>query len=287
MTQTALILGANGRFGRHASMAFKAAGWSVQHFDRARGDLGDAVGQADVVVNAWNPPDYTTWHKELLQIHQRVIDAARPHQTTVLVPGNVYVFGAVVEPPWSENSPRLASNPLGRLRIEMEERYRASGVKTIILRAGDFLDTEASGNWFDRIITKPLRRGRIDYPGPLDVPHAWAFLPDVARTAVALSEKRHDLPQFADIPFPGYTLTGAEIAKILSRALSRNIRAARMNWWPLRMAAPVWPMLRGLLEMRYLWDTPHCLDGSQFAKVLPDFPGTRVEAALVQAARST
>jgi len=285
MKQSVLILGASGRFGRHASAAFRAAGWAVQHFDRTRGNFKEAVSHADVIVNAWNPPDYATWHVELPRIHQQVIDATQQHQKTVIIPGNVYVFGPTAKPPWSEASPHLATNPLGHLRIQMEAAYRASTAQTIILRGGDFLDTVPSGSWFDRIITKPLPRGRIDYPGPTDVRHAWAYLPDMARAAVALAEARQALPSFSDIPFPGYTLTGEEIAAILSNALSRSVRATRMSWWPLRLAAPVSPMLRGLLEMRYLWDTPHSLDGTLFERLVPDFRSTPVEKALMRAAR--
>ncbi|MEL7167002.1 MAG: epimerase [Pseudomonadota bacterium] len=284
MTQTALILGARGRIGRNAAAAFQAAGWQVAAFNRATGDLAAAMHGAEVVVNAWNPPDYATWHRDLPRIHRSVIDAARRHDTPVIVPGNVYVFGADVPAPWSEASPHGATNPLGRLRIEMEAAYRASGVRTILLRGGDFLDTAASGNWFDRVIAKPLPKGRISYPGPVDVPHAWAYLPDMARAVVALAGMRDDLPRYVDIPFPGYTLTGNDIAEALSDVLHRPVRAARMPWWPLRVAAPVWPMLRGLLEMRYLWDTPHALDGALFDSLLPGFRHTPVEDALARAA---
>ncbi|MEM9852086.1 MAG: epimerase, partial [Pseudomonadota bacterium] len=186
--------------------------------------------------------------------------------------------------PWSARSPHRAKNPLGQLRIDMEAAYRASGTRTILLRAGDFLDTEPSGNWFDRIITKPLCKGRIDYPGPTNVPHAWAYLPDLARAAVALAMMRETLPTFADIPFAGYTLTGAEMAAHLGAKQGRPVRPARMAWWPLTIAAPFWPMLRGLQEMRYLWDVPHSLDDAALRAHLPGFEPTPVAHALMAAA---
>ncbi|MCF6316055.1 MAG: hypothetical protein L3J30_07185 [Marinosulfonomonas sp.] len=48
---------------------------------------------------------------------------------------------------------------MGRIRTEMEAAYRDSGVRTIILRAGDFIDTQASGNWFDKVMTPKLDKG--------------------------------------------------------------------------------------------------------------------------------
>ena len=71
MTQSVLILGATGRFGRAASKAFSQAGWRVTEWRRpdpsamdddgvVRGDLYDSqaltrAAEVDVIVNALNP----------------------------------------------------------------------------------------------------------------------------------------------------------------------------------------------------------------------------------------
>ena len=157
------------------------------------------------------------------------------------------------------HQPQTAQNPLGRVRIALEAALRASGVQVIILRAGDFLDTEASGNWFDMQMAPSLAKGRLTYPGDPDAAHAWAFLPDMARAAVGLANKRHDLAQVTDVAFPGYTLTGRELAALCGAALGRDVKVKRMAWWPIRMARPFWRMAAPLLEMRYLWDKPHHL----------------------------
>ena len=282
MTKSVLILGANGKFGRASATEFRAAGWTVSEFDRANDDLNTAVRGMDVVVNAWNPPNYSSWKSELLPMHGRVIDALKGSDTTVIVPGNVYVFGASTPAPWGADTPHNARNPLGMLRIEMEAAYKASGVRTVILRGGDFLDTRASGNWFDMVMIKSLAKGVFTYPGDLDTPHVWAYLPDMARAAVALAKQRMDMPIFADVPFPGYTLTAREVAKGLSSALGRDVRIKTLPWWPIRMLAPFVPMFRGLPEMRYLWNTPHSLVSETFDCWLPGFEHTPVEVALAQ-----
>lgn len=276
MSQTVLILGATGRFGRNAAQAFGAAGWTVRRFDRKSDALVSAAQGADVIVNAWNPV-YPDWADQVPKLHAQVIEAARLSGSAVIVPGNVYVFGAEMPPPWSESTPHQAANPLGRIRIAMEEAYRASGVRTIILRAGDFIDTEASGNWFDQVMIKHLARGRLTYPSDPDIPHAWAYLPDLARAAVALAEMRGNLPRFTDVPFPGHTLTGREIAEALSRVTGQRIEVRQMGWWPIQLARPFWRLAPHLLEMRYLWDTPHALDGQYFESLLPRFRDTDLD----------
>ena len=282
MAQTALILGASGRFGRTAAHAFSAAGWQVRGFDRNSDTLATAAAGADLIVNAWNPA-YPDWATDVPALTRSVIAAARRSGATVLIPGNVYVYGAATPPPWSAHSPHAATNPLGRIRIEMETAYRDAGVRTIVLRAGDFIDTRASGNWFDMVMVKKLAKGLFTYPGPDKCPHAWAFLPDMARAAVSLAQQRAQLPVFADIPFAGYTLTGQQIAQTLAEVMSKPVRLKRMSWLPVRLASPVWSMGRALCEMRYLWDTAHRLDPAPLQELLPDFVQTPVEDAFDQA----
>lgn len=278
MTGTVLILGANGRFGRSAAEAFWNAGWRVSVFDRSVDDLQSAAKGMDVIVNGWNPA-YPDWETTVPQLTQDIIEAAKTSGATVLQPGNVYVFGAHSGPTMNENTPHGAQNPLGQVRIEMEAAYRDADVPVILLRAGDFLDTEGSGNWFDKVLIRPIAKNKITYPGPLDTEHAWAYLPDMARAAVALCDMRSALPRFADIPFGGYTLTGRELAALCAQALGRPIRANQMNWLPIHLLNPFWKIAKQLLEMKYLWRMPHHLDDSKLTSLLPDFtPTDPVEA---------
>lgn len=286
MTQTVLILGATGRFGRNAAQQFEKAGWTVRRFDRAQDDLTLAAQGADVIVNAWNPA-YSDWAKQTPQQHRDVQKVAKQTGATVIIPGNVYVFGETTPGPWSQDAPHHAQNTLGKIRIAMEASYRVAGVRTIILRAGDFLDTQASGNWFDMIMIKSLAKGVFTYPGDPAISHSWAFLPDLCRAAVQLAEMRDELPVFSDVPFPGYTLTGIEMHKELDKVTSFKVRLKPMSWWPLQIAKPFWRMAGSLLEMRYLWNTPHSLDGVKFSALLPGFKLTPLNEALMRAIAQT
>ena len=281
-TGTVLVLGAAGRFGRHATQAFARAGWNVRRFDRARDDIDTAAAGADVIVAAANP-SYEHWARDVPALHAGIRAAARAQGATVILPGNVYVFGPASPPPWGQSSAHLAENPLGVIRRDMEAAYRRDGVRTIVLRAGDFIDTRGSGAWFDRILPKARGGTAIRYPGAADVPHAWAFLPDLVRAATDLAAMRHRLAPFEDVPFPGYTLTGRDIAAILTCVQGRTIGVAPFPWWQLHLARPFLPVVRHVFEMRYLWDLPHNLDGARFAELLPGFAATPVEEVLAQA----
>jgi nucleoside-diphosphate-sugar epimerase len=282
MSGTALVLGPHGRFASHVARTLEVAGWTVRRFDRARDRLPDAAIGADLVVNGWNPP-YPDWAAHLPGLTDQVIAAGRASGATILQPANVYVYGEGSPEVLTPQTPHRATNPLGRLRIEIEARLRDSGLPVILLRAGDFIDTEPSGNWFDRVIAKDAGRGRFAYPGDPDIPHAWAFLPDLAAAAVTLAGARATLPAFCEVLFPGHTVTGRELCAATSRALGRPVALRRMSMLPLHLARPFWPMARYLIEMSYLWRMPHRLVDDRLARLAPDLVQTPIEIAVARA----
>ncbi|MBT8408596.1 MAG: epimerase [Alphaproteobacteria bacterium] len=284
MAGRVLILGASGRFGRNAAEAFWNAGWRVREFNRSTDDLIQASAGVDIIVNGWNPP-YTHWARDVPRLTKQVIAAAKASGATIILPGNIYGYGRDAGPILGDASPMAARNPLGRIRIEMEAAYKAAPIQTIVLRGGDFIDTEASGNWFDKIIVAKAAKGRIVSPGDPEVPHAWAYLPDLARAAVALASRRDDLTRFETVLFPGYTLSLQKVASLVEAATGRPQTVERLNWAPIRIASPFWPMGRKLLEMRYLWSMPHDIDGSRFAALLPEFRATDPLTAMTKALR--
>lgn len=235
---TALILGASGMFGRNAAAAFRAAGWTVRTFDRSRDEMTEAARGADVIVNALNPPAYKGWATVIPAITESVIAAARASGATVIVPGNVYHFGDAPGT-WSEDTPPRPTSKKGRIRAAMEARYReaaeAHGVRIVILRGGDFIDTRPGGAWMD-IVLGGIGKGALTYPGPTDIDHAWAYLPDMARAAVALAERREQLATFEDIPFPGLALTGETLRALVEAALGSKLRLKGTPWWAIRAA---------------------------------------------------
>lgn len=284
MTGTVLILGANGRFGRNAAEAFWNAGWQVRTFVRDEDDLNTAAQGVDLIVNGWNPA-YPDWERLVPDLTQQVIAAAQSSSATVLIPGNVYGYGGGSGPVLSADTPKRARNKLGQIRNQMEEAYRQSGVRTIILRAGDFIDTEASGNWFEGHIAANVQKGYLKSPGDAEAVHAWAYLPDMAQAAVMLAERREFLSDFEEVLFPGYALSLNDIAAIVGRLTNCDIQIKRFPWWMIRMLAPFWPMGRHLLEIRYLWSMPHLLDGARFNELFPIFRATDPTTAIARSLR--
>jgi nucleoside-diphosphate-sugar epimerase len=303
MSGRVLVLGAAGRFGHAAAEAFRDAGWTVKGLVRPgavhraphdieviealrRSDAVDAAMGCDVVLNALNPL-ITQWHKLALPLAYTAINAAEAAGATLLFPGNVYNYGADMPELLDEATPMHPTSRKGKIRVEIEERMREAserGMRVIILRAGDFFGG-GRGSWFDLVIAKEMDRGRITYPGPFDLVHAWAYLPDLVAATVRLAAVRERLGLFETFGFPGHGITGQQFVDAIIKAERRDFEVKRMSWWLIHALRPIMPICRELSEMAYLWQRPHRIAGDKLKAAIGDIPQTPLDDAMVQALR--
>lgn len=292
-----MVLGANGRLGRALVLAFAAAGWQVtaqlrrapqaplpagvrlveaDALDVAALVAAAAAGQGvHVIVNALNP-DYTKWATLLPPQTAAVLALARATGATLMMAGNVYNFGKQLPALLAETTPLAANHPKAAQRIALEaalaQAAQDHGQRCIVIRAGDFLGD--TGTWIDLAMAKNLAKGQFAQMGPADLPHAWAYLPDLAQVFVQVAGCRAGLAPHTVLHYAGLTLTGAELHAAFAAALGRPLRRTAFPWWLLRLAAPLLPMFRALLEMRYLWQRPHRLDDTRLRALLGTLPAT-------------
>jgi len=194
----------------------------------------------------------------------------------------VYVFG---DQPgvWGADTPHRPASRKGVIRARAEAAYRAAtgrGLRVIILRGGDFIDPAQPRSFWNMIALKGVSAGKITSASAPGVQRAYAYLPDMARAAVSLAERRSALPAFADVPFAGFTLSMEEVAAKLAEMTGRPMRVVSFMWWAMRLTAPFWELARELLEMRYLWNHSHRLDPAPLTALLPDFRATPLDQVL-------
>jgi nucleoside-diphosphate-sugar epimerase len=311
-TRTVLILGANGRFGHAATTAFAAAGWRVLAQVRrapqaalpagaqalqiplqdAEGLVAAARGARTVVYGV--NPLYTRWDQEALPLARLGMDVAERLRASFMLPGNVYNFGESMPVLLRTDTPQRPSTRKGRQRCELEgeiaARSQAGCMRGAVIRAGDFYGSGV-GNWFDQAIAKDIGQGRLIYPGPMDVPHAWAYLPDLARAFVAVAGQE-PAPAFQAWHFGGHTLTGQQLLQGLEEAAAglglrpaRGWRHAGMPWGVIRAVGTVYPLWRELSRMSYLWRVPHALEGRELAAPAA-LAGHQATTPVAQALRS-
>lgn len=316
MANTVLILGSRGRLGAALVAAFSAAGWRVIAQTRAQAkppekpypphvqwlpaDMSNPaafsqLGAVDVVVHALNPT-YTRWAIEAVALLQSAMDLSLQYQATLMFPGNVYNFGAGMPALLNETTPQQPTSRKGAIRLDMERLLEQAaavrGLRSVVIRAGDFFGC-GTGSWFDLLVAKGAPRGRMGYAGPMGIGTAWAYVPDLAQTFVQVAQQRAHLSAFEVLHFAGSRLRREDWEQLMRKAL------LQLGWLPPQQAMKVqtmpWPLIRALAwavpawreiaEMRYLWLTPHALDGSKLARLIGAVPHTPIDEAVSQALR--
>jgi nucleoside-diphosphate-sugar epimerase len=296
------ILGANGRVAHAVAKAFLDHGHAVIAITRSgrcdgltgkvefraadaasAAPLIAATEGADIIFNGLNPR-YDEWDEKVMPMARNVMTAARTHGIPHLFIGNVYNYGHGMPVGAGPETPQRAETRKGQIRIDMERMFEQEasqhGVKTVILRAGDFFGTAGKGSWFDQALVKDIEKGIFAWPGRADIPHAFAYLPDLAEAFVALAERMDTLPTFASYNFEGHTLDGNAFRRHVEQAVGRSLRMGSAPWWMFRLVSPFYRMARELLEMRYLWNTPHSLDDSALRDVIGPPPATPAFSAI-------
>jgi nucleoside-diphosphate-sugar epimerase len=307
-TRTALILGATGGIGGEMVAALSRHGWQINALHRNPAKAGgrntpqgitwvegDALNPADVIkaargasliVHAVNPPGYRNWGQWVLPMLESSISAARASGARIVLPGTIYNYGPDAFPILREDSPQNPRTRKGKIRAEMERRLKvaaASGVRSLIVRAGDFFGPSAGNNWFSQGLVKPGKTvTSIAYPGRRGLGHAWAYLPDLAETMAQLVERESTLGTFETFHFAGqWDADGTQMTDAIRAAAGNPNIAVRSFPWPLvTLLAPFVMLFREMREMRYLWRQPLQLSNERLSGVLTTEPRTPLHQAV-------
>ena len=306
---TALILGVTGGIGGEVARQLRDSGWTIRALKRSASEAiserdgitwirGDAMNAEDVrkaaegcsvIVHAVNPPGYRRWSELVLPMLDNTIAAARAVGATIVLPGTVYNFGPDAVSVLTEDSPQHPLTRKGAIRAEMERLLREAskaGTQVLIVRAGDFFGAAARNSWFSQGLVKPGKRvAAVSIPNSPGIGHNWSYLPDVARTMVALLARRESLGLFSTFHMAGHwdadgTGMASAIQRVVQRRTGSRPRIAAFPWWLIRLASPFVTTFREMLEMRYLWQVPVNLDNSRLVAELWQEPHTPLDEAI-------
>lgn len=307
--RTALIIGVTGSFGGHVAQAMLKRGWSIRALARNPEAAaqkagpntpiawvkGDAMNPADVmaaaegaavIVHGANPPGYRNWRGLAIPMLRSTIAAATRTGARIVFPGNVYNFAPDSGGHIAEDAPQAPVTRKGRIRVEMETMLRIAsveGARVLVVRAGDYFGPAAPNSGLGWLTTRGGGRVRSVYaPGPSDIGHAWAYLPDLAETTARLLDREAELADFDTFHFGGQWLDRAdELGASIRRVTGDAKLPIRPFPYPLVYAlSPFVETFRELLEMRYLQQKPIGLDNRKLVAFLGSEPHTPLDAAV-------
>jgi nucleoside-diphosphate-sugar epimerase len=233
-------------------------------------------------------------HPKLTRIALDAAVAAGVRRFVLL--GTVYPYGKPERDRVDESHPRNPGTFKGRMRKEQEDLVFAadgrSGMRTTILRAPDFFGPSSELSYVWSIFQAALKGGVANVIGPIDTPHEFIYVPDVAAALLALSEKDEAYGQAWNVAGPGLIAT-RRFAELVFEGAGRRPRLRAANKTMLRIMGIFSPFMREVAEMHYLWTTPVVLDDTRLRRLLPGLRRTSYEdgiqstLSLLKASRSS
>jgi nucleoside-diphosphate-sugar epimerase len=299
------IFGAAGAIGRAVAnelrsreMPFRGVGRNPARLREAFGDMreaeiypadlagvqaaAEAARGADTIIYAVGVP-YTSFqlHPKLMQI---TVDAAvTAGVPNLVVISSVYSYGVPQTRTVAETHPRNPATFKGRMRKEQEDialKAQSEGkLHTMVVRLPDFYGPWADNSLGNRILRSALAGKTADWLGSPDKAHEFMYVPDTGPVILGLASRPDCYGQSWN--FGGAAeIRGGEFMTLAYRQLGREPKWRTIGRTKLKIAGLFNPLLKELVEMHYLAETPVILDDSKLKKTLGPVRKTAYEEGI-------
>ncbi len=287
------LWGANGVIGHGVARILRAAGRPYRVVGRSRAALEQSFGSdplAEIVT--WDPDDaasvraaaegvetivylvgvdYTKFELHPILMRKTLDGAIAAGVATMLLVGTVYPYGRPQTTPVREDHPREPHTFKGRKRKEQEDLLlaedRAGRIRGAVLRVPDFYGKDVAKSIINEIFGKGLGGKMASVVGPIDRPHEFAYVPDIAPVIVRLIDEPRAYGRVWHLGGAGVTTTREMIARA-ERASGRKIKTFVVGKTMLRIVGLFDPLLREFVEMHYLVTQPVILDDTALHELL-------------------
>lgn len=304
------LFGAAGAIGGSIATELRSTNQSYRVVGRGRAELDRVFGSnpnAEIVT--WNPDDPASvraaargidtifylvgvpyWQFELHpQLMRKTLDGAIaegvPH---IVLIGTVYPFGRPRTDRVSEDHPREPHTYKGRMRKEQEDLLLAADaagkIRGTILRLPDFYGPGVEKSFLASAFQAAITGGRAQLVGPIDTPHEFVFVPDVGPVALALANEPRAYGRSWNFAGAGAITQRAFVEEIFRQAGTKP-KLLVANQTMLRIMGWFNPLMREMVEMHYLLETPVIMDDSAIHALLGEVHKTSYEEGIRETLR--
>ena len=302
MQEEVLVLG-YGPVGHATVAALLAGGGNVRVAQRSRpADLPPGVGftrcdvldpasvaaalagAAQIVVTIGLPYDGAVWLRDWPRAMTNLLESCAATGARMVFVDNLYMYGAQ-DRPLTEDMPLAAKGRKPAARAQVTHLWQAARdrVRVAALRAPDFYGPGVTQSHLGDMAFGALARGKTaQFAAPADVPHDFAYVPDIGRAVVMLLDAPDsDFGQVWHMPCaPTQTMR-----QILALGTGGKPRILSIPLALLPLLGLAVPMLREMAEMRFQWDRPYHVDARRFTQRFGLVP-TPFAVGAVETARS-
>lgn len=195
----------------------------------------------------------------------------------IVLLGTVYAYGRPQTPTVREDHPRSPQTFKGRMRKEQEDMLfeaRANGqIEATVLRVPDLYGPQMEYSLLTSAFQAAPLGKTAQLVGPIDTPHEFALVADVAATIVRVLDEPRAFGRAWNYGGPS-VITQREFVEKIYAACGTKPKLMVASKWMLQLFGIFSPLMRELVEMNYLQTTPVILDDRALHALLGDLSKT-------------
>jgi len=227
-------------------------------------------GASQIVLAIGFTYDRKIWRTNWPKAMANVLDAAEQAGARLVFVDNLYMYGPQTAPLREDMALQdYGAKPAVRAAITRQwmAAHAAGRVKVAALRAPDFYGPGVTQSHLGDLAFGNMAKGKkpmvIIDP---DQPHAFAYVPDIARGVVSLLDAPDgDFGQAWHIPSAPMR-TAREILAMGAKATGQKLAITAIPMWLLPVMGLFMPLLKEMVEMRFQWERPYEVDASKFSR---------------------
>ncbi len=236
--------------------------------ERVSADATDAHRLTELSNGAVAPyncanPEYHRWLTDWPPLHTALLTAAERTGAVLATTAPLYAYGPgheliTADTPLDATHPKLRIR--GQMWLDALTLHRAGRIRATEVRASDYIEARSI---LTLALAKPLLAGKRAYcPAPLDVPHSWTAIADVAKTLVTVATDERAWGQAWLVP-TNPALTIRQLAQRFTAAVGAPAPKLSTVPYPVMWTAGLFsPMIRELRTTRYQFTHPFVIDSS-------------------------
>jgi nucleoside-diphosphate-sugar epimerase len=209
-----------------------------------------------------------TWRDHWPVAMRNLVHASLKHHLRVVFVDNLYMYGPQKEA-LHEGMSLTAYPGKPAVRAEVtriwENAVKDNGLQFTALRASDFFGPNVLLSQLGAVVFGNLSKGgTAQFLVPIDQPHDFAYVPDIARAVHTLLEAPDsDFGQVWHMPCAP-TMTTRGLIALGAESLGVAPKTFSFPIWFLRILGLFFPLAKELWEMRFQWRRPFVVNADKF-----------------------
>jgi nucleoside-diphosphate-sugar epimerase len=230
-----------------------------------------------------------TWRDQWPVAMRNLVQASLKHDFRVVFVDNLYMYGPQKET-LHEGMSLTAYPGKPAVRAEVtriwENAAKEKGLKFTALRASDFFGPNVLLSQLGEAVFGNLSKGgTAQFLLPIDQPHDFAYVPDIARAVhTLLNAPDSDFGQIWHLPCAP-TMTTRSLMALGAESLGVAPKTFSFPLWFLRILGLFLPLAKELWEMRFQWNRPYIVNADKFKQRFA-FKATPFSESIPTTARS-